>query len=361
MTLYKSTLQFPGGVTDGTTIDGTNSALPDGFSTISVVGGTLVAGTESTTVGGNRCMVVTPVTTATASYVGWTSMTGASNAYAARFLAKTDASAPTSTQVLCYLRNGSGTSGIGYIGINATFNVVGKSDSVGATVVTSSGTLSASTWYDWDIQGANPTLTTGFLHVTVRNLAGTTVATVTIDNADFGTTAVGTMRFVAAAALAGQRPMKFKYLTAQTGSSTQIAAPWGNNPPTCTAAASAPALVSTTFTLTGTDADTDGTIVTRLWTCTSSPGTAPTITSSGSATATVTLATQGKYTFNYHVVDDAGGTADATCTAWAFPASGTDSIPTAAAIGTDGWAAIGGTPIASITDGSGSTGLQPPT
>lgn len=69
-------------------------------------------------------------------------------------------------------------------------------------------------------------------------------------------------------------------------------------------------ITTTSVTLSGSGTDTDGTIASYLWTKIS--GTGGTITSATSATTTVTGLTQGTYTFQLKVTDNAGASATAT-------------------------------------------------
>lgn len=91
-----------------------------------------------------------------------------------------------------------------------------------------------------------------------------------------------------------------------------------NVAPTCSAAASPSASVEpwSTVTLTGTDADSDGTIATRAWTQT---GGASAGTIAGASTATATVTAPGTLagdtlTFTYTVTDNGGLTASDTTT-----------------------------------------------
>lgn len=88
--------------------------------------------------------------------------------------------------------------------------------------------------------------------------------------------------------------------------------PAGNAPPTCTASASPnPVSAGASFTLTGTDSDPDGTIVTRAWT----PATGLTGASTATATGTAPSVPGGTtQTYTYTVTDNVGATASSTVT-----------------------------------------------
>jgi hypothetical protein len=99
-----------------------------------------------------------------------------------------------------------------------------------------------------------------------------------------------------------------------------------NVPPTATASNNGPITLPTaTVTLTGTGADSDGSITAYRWTKTSGP--AATITSSTTASTTVTGLTAGTYVFQLTVTDNSGATGSASTTVVVNPAPNT--APTA--------------------------------
>ncbi|TFV90392.1 hypothetical protein [Blastococcus sp. CT_GayMR16] len=148
------------------------------------------------------------------------------------------------------------------------------------------------------LAGANPPATALSLHTESRPTAGATgTRTVTYSSAGLESGAA--------------------YLVSIKGAA-------GNTPPTASAGADQVNVEpGATVTLTGTDGDTDGTVVTRAWAQTAG---SPSVTLSGAATATATftapLTLAGTtLTFQYTATDNGGASTSDTMTVTVLPAS----------------------------------------
>jgi hypothetical protein len=226
---------------------------------------------------------------------------------------------------------------MGYVGLNSAAHLIGRSD-IDSQSVIATGTLSLATWYDVSVQyigGASG----GSITCTVRDLAGATVsgAGFALTALNLSTNAVGTVRFGAAAALTNQRPVLFKYVAAQTGSSTEIAAWWANTPPTVTITTADPyQLAGTPAALSATIADAEGLassqwaymdddddgLFTGSWTnmSTTTVGAGGT---SGTSSTSDSAPPVGVRKYRCQVTDSGGMVAEAFIFGWYYAATGT--------------------------------------
>ena len=108
---------------------------------------------------------------------------------------------------------------------------------------------------------------------------------------------------------AGSHDVWIDDIAYEVGGSGYIGPVGANEAPTATAPADVTnGVISTPVNLTGTDADNDGTISTREWTCTSYPpdASAPSLTNASTATVTFTPSHAGIYVMSYRVQDNTG-------------------------------------------------------
>lgn len=139
---------------------------------------------------------------------------------------------------------------------------------------------------------------------------------------------------------------------------TLNAVPLPNTAPTCDAGANQTVTAGTPISLSGTDNDSDGTIVGRQWTCIEFPrgSTSPSITGATTANATFTPTATGAYVFQYAVTDNLAATASDTVTVY---------VPTAAVgvrkqVSATGFTNVGGATdsAAALSDGTATTYVQ---
>jgi hypothetical protein len=190
----------------------------------------------------------------------------------------------------------------------------------------STAAISLNTWYRFDVSKIIAT-SGGKFTLTVNPLDGTSnpFGTQGPTSAATGSTAIGKVRL---GKQTGSVPMDTFYIDdfrVNDATSTVLSpySPPSNFPPTTT-------ISPTTYTgtlggalsITGTAADTDGTIASRTWTCTSYPGSAPTLTGASTNTVTFTPATAGVYKFQFSCTDNLGASPASPATATVFvPAS----------------------------------------
>lgn len=141
---------------------------------------------------------------------------------------------------------------------------------------------------------------------------------------------------------------------------------YSNAAPTVSAGTGGTVPVGTTVTLgsgAATATDSDGTIVSTGWTCTAHPGALPTISNASSlTTATAPLATAGTYTFQLSATDNVGATTTSTVsytvTSTSPPVENTTVITGIAIIDASGsTAASGGALTYSISPSTGTSQL----
>ncbi len=119
-------------------------------------------------------------------------------------------------------------------------------------------------------------------------------------------------------------------------------------------------VVGTLMNVTGTDSDSDGTISTREWTCTSYPpgSSVPTLSGASTATVSFTPSATGLYILSYRVQDNSGD--------WSTPSTvkvyvpGTSITPIAITTNTGAWTNEGGASdfTAALRDSNNATFLQ---
>jgi hypothetical protein len=255
-------------------------------------------------------------------YVGWTGVTGATNAMAARgYLGPLSAIPSPNAQVFFNVRSGGGGTSFFNLLVTASGFVQVLSDASGTAIGTTTTALSTGVEYRWEVAATNGTTTTGT--VTLRIYVGdsTTVhSQLDLTGVNIGTTAFGHARFARPAAIGSAWTYDFRKIAFQTGSSTLIGPDVvANVAPIANAGSDQIVEPWNTVTLTGIDSDSDGTVVTRGWTQTG--GSAVTINGSGatvtfSAPATIAGTT---LTFQYSATDNGGLTSTDTMTVTVLP------------------------------------------
>jgi hypothetical protein len=234
---------------------------------------------------------------------------------------------------------------------------VGALDTVSAPA-TGANILVLNTWYDIEIGFENVTTTTGTLFATVRNLAGTTLSSISTGAAqNNGTTVPGTWRGGKITTSTQFPNVQFKYLTARQGASSGLGTPGGNTPPVVpTIARKVQVAGATTFTAAPTDAEGDP--LTYSWVITKPDGTTLSTGITGATTATVTIANQttpGTYTV---VVTVSDGISSVSQTTYLLvqQVSGVPAKPDRLISNAGAWAAAGdaATPLAGLIDPDGS-------
>lgn len=309
MTLYKNSAQA--NLATGTDVTTGNMPNPDQWSVVVPGAGGTIKSVDEVTAPGTEAIEVVPAA-ATQGYFGWTSMVGPTNQAASRFLWKCP-TLPATAQSQMLFANASASSILARVQLNAAGQIVYLSevDALVTAATTISGGVVPGTWYDISAQLTNGTTTTGTMTVTVRNLAGSilTGGQISASAANFGTSAIGTVRFGKVGTTGNSAATRWKYLSAQTGSASELPQPGANTAPTVAAIARQIKAAGQTASFTAVPADVDGTIIGHAWTVDRIPVGAATVTLSGSATATVTtstLTTPGAYRLKYIATDDQG-------------------------------------------------------
>lgn len=328
MTLYRNTGQSSASA--GTALDTTNGALPDAPSLITPgTGGAITVEAEATSPG-TKLIQVTPAA-ATASFWGYTGMSGGNNTFAARGLWKSPASLPSTFQPIVAFESGGGGTPIAYLAISATNHFQAGADIAGTSTI-SSGALSTSTWYDISIRLENPTTSTGVIVVTVRDLSNATISGLSVSHggsigagtANLQTAIIARVRLGKTAAANNLGATRFKYWSFTTGSNVELSQPGANTAPTVPAITPKIQSGGSSTTFTAVPTDPEGDPLTHLWAI-SGPLPATTAVTSGvtgATTTTVTVPNQGT-AGTYQVVYTANdGTATTSTTTYLFVAQG---------------------------------------
>lgn len=227
----------------------------------------------------------------------------------------------------------------------------------------SAGVLTAGTTYVIQFRTNGSTASVYFYPV------GSTTATVSMPSVTIGSTSVGSIR-VAIGTASALVTLKFDGLQLGTGG-LLARSDVSNAAPTATVGPDQYVAVGSAINLTGSDADSDGTIVSRSWTWdtadTSGPAgttrkwaTGPTISGATTQNATATMATAGAYRAKYVVTDDGSLTSTPVYSnIFVYPVSGAPVGVRNAVKGS--WTRVGGSDdTAVLNDGSDSTGHLSP-
>lgn len=314
------------GFTEGTAPTTANSGGASGDAFAAVAGSGMAAKATAARTGSFGLEVAAAASTTT--YAALRGTAQANKSFAAAF----DVQLPsgphaTSSQPLFYLRGGS-TGGTGLFPVqlrNSTGRLFITSDAGGGTNLgeTTSGLTSTSQWYRIEVYGHTGAGTTdGEIHLRAYNAdSDVALSGLSLDilatNAGTATPTEG--RFGRPASIGAAFTARFDNMRLRLGSETplgQYIASVPNVPPT--AGAGADQLLvdpGVTVNLTGTDSDSDGTVVTRAWTQVSGP--AVTLTGAATANASFTApytAAGATLVFQYTATDDDGASASDTVT-----------------------------------------------
>jgi hypothetical protein len=307
------------GVANGTAVSTGNSAAGDGSTTFTTASGTALTYSASAFRGAQGFTV----NASTTNYAGWSAPPGATTAAAVRVYVRFGNS-DANDQAFVSLRSSGGGTGFFHLlwaGPDGVINVL--SDAGGAQGSTSPGTLTTGVWYRVEAGFTTATSSTGTMTLRVYEGDGDTpVASLDLTGANLGSGNVGTTRFGRTASTGGSLIADFDDVALQTGSDTLIGPSLVPNvPPTADAGADQVDIEPyTTVTLSGSDSDSDGTVVTRTWAQTA--GTS--VALSGASTATATFTAPGTIagetlTFSYTVEDDGGDDATDSCSVTVLP------------------------------------------
>jgi hypothetical protein len=274
----------------------------------------------------------------------------------------------SASETIFTVRNGSG------VAFKVTINTANKvqlQTAAGASLagwagaVTTSPDTIPSGWVRFELIATVGTSTTGVLKCNFYSLNSTTptnAAQFSVTTADLGSTALAAVDVGRAATPATTPTLDFWAVGLNDGGTTEIGpyTPSTNAAPTASITSAQQDVISgSTLSFTATDADSDGTVASRLWSWVSTPGTAPTITGSTTQSASAVATNPGQYIIQYVVTDNLGATSTpATQTNYVYPASGIYANPQSVTVGS--WVSQGGaaTPLAAITDALFSTWLE---
>jgi hypothetical protein len=364
MAIFRNTAEST--ASTGTTVDTTNSATPNAWTSLTIGTGCTVTYDNAVTMKGAKNIKFASATGQT-NYAEWLGITGGSTAGAAvRFYFYMPAFAATTDQNILGIRTtGSGTALAGLRINHTTGALIAYSDAASTALGTTTGTLSANTLYRIEVAMTNPSTTTGTY--TLRVYAGdstTAISNMSLDltAVNLGSSAAGTFRFGRVGVLNDTWTIYMDDIAAQTGSATLIGPSVTNVAPTGTAPANATGAVGTPVTLTGTDSDPDGTVVTRAWTMTGTPPgvTAPALSNAATAAVTFTPAAAGRYILSYLVTDDQGATSTPSTVKVFVPTTTVSVIEVTSNPGV--WTNVGGAAdlATAANDGSDTTYAQSP-
>jgi hypothetical protein len=316
------------GFTEGTapTTGNSGGASGDAFAAVSGTGLTVKAAAART--GSFGLEVVAPASTT--HYVALRDAAGAGKSFAYAFdVYLPDGPHPTNSQPLSYLRAGStGGTGVSPIQLrNSTGRLFFTSDPGGGANLgeTTSG-LAADTAYCVSVYGHLGTTTSnGECHLRVFDAAddtNTPLSGLSLDltGVNMGTSTSATeCRFGRTASVGGAFTAYFDNLRFRSGSEVMLGtySPVVPNVPPTADAGSDQLLVDpgVTVNLTGTDSDSDGTVVTRAWTQVSGPAVMLTGAATANASFTAPYTADGAtLVFQYTATDDDGASASDTVT-----------------------------------------------
>lgn len=267
-------------------------------------------------------------------------------AFSVRF--KIPAAVPSATQTFFEVVDSAGSRVLQLEYTNAGLVKTNDKANTSLTILTAAQ-APAGAWFRFETVVSALSATAGAFTVRAYSSGSTQVGTTaTSTTANLGTVSLDGCYIGAVATIAGT--IDIDSLQLNDGATTEI----GEYTPT--AANVAPAVSAGpdqtvqpgTVTLTGSASDSDGTVASRHWTCTSYPGaTAPTLT--GATTNTVSFTgVAGVYTLQFTATDDQGASSSDTANVYVQAATVT---PSAAVENSGGWTGS----YTDIADGSDST------
>jgi hypothetical protein len=314
------------GGTNGTTVSTGNSGGASGtaWDLVSIPTGTLTYSSTQARQGTLSYKVVTTAATAAEGILRWgdTLALPAASLRCYVFLPGTN---PTVAATLAqFSTNGGAIAASTKLALSTTGKLQ-LQDATGAGLWTSTSALPTGVWVRLEMYAQPGTTTTnGVAGAGYATGTGALTEQFTTSTANAGTAVIGRAQF---GKNSGTWATQTFYMDdiALGNTAAFLGTADFNTAPTCTASASPNTSVEpwSTVTLTGTDADSDGTIATRAWTQTGGTS-AGTITAASTATATVTAPgtlAGDTLTFTYTVTDNGGLTASATTTVAVLPAT----------------------------------------
>lgn len=306
------------GLADGTVVSTSNSAFPDAFTSVTNTQITyLAAAAQSGSLGFRHT-----ATSGVKNWIGWTGVAGAASSYALRFYLRF-AALPANAQYIAKALSSTGGTGLVAVRLGSTGAVSLDSDPGAATFGPTTATLAVNTWYRVELGVTAASTTTGT--ATLRVYSGdsmTVVASLDLTNVNLGAAvAAGTCRFgrYDAPSTTSACTFDFDNLAFQTGSATLIG-PATNAAPTVVPVSQSNVEPWSTVTMTATETDSDGTVVSRVWTQTGGP----TITLTGATTTAPTFSAPATIagtivTLGVTVTDNVGATGSGTATVGVLP------------------------------------------
>lgn len=307
------------GQTNGTAVSPTNSD-DFGDSAIGSVTKTSTTVNYSTVTAAHGTTSIQIAGGLTASSNGYFSYLGLSAAatYAIQFYTYFTAY-PSGNALIAYTRDGaSATMDQFYVRADGTFGIGPN----GLPIIWSSASLSLNTWYRWDISKIIAA-SAGKATLTVNTLDQTTnpFGVMGYTNNNTGTTTIASMVIGKPTTGSTWDTLYIDDVRA-TDTTSNVFSPYvppSNVAPTVSISPSTyTATLGSPISVTGVASDTDGTIASRTWTCTSFPGSAPTLSGASTSTVTFTPATAGVYTLSFTATDNTGASPAAPATATVY-------------------------------------------
>lgn len=292
-----------------------------------------------------------------ANFVSWTETAGAGRAIV-RFpiYLKSSEGAPTAKLPLAQIR-GTSSGTIATFNLGTDLKVLVSSASADLSAYKSTAAISYDTLYWGELAATKGADTThGEVEWWLYAADGTTVIETKTTGAtvNTGTLDCGQYRFgrVATAAWAGTQ--RLDDIVAGLLASGPIGGT-PNSPPVVTVAASQPVMIDTLATIAWTESDSDGTVVSRTITRTSGPGSAPTLTETGTTSRTLTPTTQGVHVYEIVATDDLAATS--TPVTHTLYVTDVTAVPSTLASNPGVWTNEGGAASipAALADSSGTT------
>lgn len=312
------------GGADGTAVTTANSASSGSkFSNVTAGSGTSITYSSSAKAHGSLGYMLTCATGSSTYFMTSVYATDGSGQFALRFYANFS-SLPGSTFSVCSVYDNTNTPAL-----QIALRSDGRIYVTGVSAVgTTASAISLNTWYRMEVQGTIGTTTTNsvvnFNYYALDST--TTIENINSSTANLGTT--GVVSYVGLGKISPSATLAGNIMFDDIAFSTQTTTPIGpytasNNPPTANAGANQVNLEPySIITLSGTDADTDGTVVSRQWRQVSG---SPSVTLSTASSAVATYTAPGTIagttlTFGYTVIDNGGASSqESTVTNTIYP------------------------------------------
>lgn len=271
---------------------------------------------------------------------------------------------PTENFNLATIRNDQTSGFIGSIFWSTTGKVLFQDSPHTYTQVAAAGVLSFGVMYRFEILLVGGTTTAGSVKINVYTLTGSTpVASLTLGNANLSTFPITGLDMGNTGGVTSTQISRFANVQMESGRTTEIGKynPGANTPPTVNAGSDKSVALNSTVSLNGTATDSDGSIISTVWTVDSYPSSlsaAPTLTGANTLAASFPASAPGVYVIRLTAIDNSNNSTASVVTVY-VPSSSATVRRTVDNSG--GWTVTGAaTASAALSDTSAATYVESP-